>query len=218
MEEIDLKLGNREIAGRFNLENFLESHKWPFFAALSGLILVGLGFWGILRLNQPEEKIEIISSEENAEQELKKTIFVDIEGAVMQPGVYELPAESRINDLLIKAGGLAGLADRDWVAKNLNLAQKLIDGAKIYVPERSETPRIHQIGGGVGQTTSSNIKSLININTASIAELDTLWGIGQATAQKITAGRPYQAIEELQTRKIVNANVWKAIKDKISVY
>jgi len=58
----------------------------------------------------------------------------------------------------------------------------------------------------------------ININTASEAELDMLWGIGPATAQKVISGRPYQKTEDLLNKKIVKTNVWEEIKDKISVY
>jgi competence protein ComEA len=130
---------------------------------------------------------------------------------VQKPGVYELKSGSRINDLLILAGGLSAEASREWVSQNMNLAQKLTDGAKVYIPVKPET-RNSQLANR--QTANAKI----NINTASASQLDTLWGIGPATAQKVISGRPYQAIEELLTRKIVKSNVWEAIRDKITVY
>jgi len=135
-------------------------------------------------------------------------LVVEISGEIQKPGVYNLTSGSRINDLLIAAGGLSVNADRDWVVKNVNLAQKLTDGAKIFIPAVGEN----------SQTDNQAVEGKININTASEAELDMLWGIGPATAQKVISGRPYQKTEDLLNKKIVKTNVWEEIKDKISVY
>ena len=113
------------------LEAFLEKNKWQVSLVLLGVILLGLGVLGSNLRGQREEGIEILPAVEEESNE----IFVDIQGAVASPGVYQLAAGSRVNDLLIKAGGLSGGADRDWVAKNINLAQKLADGVKIYILE-----------------------------------------------------------------------------------
>jgi len=88
------------------------------------------------------------------------------------------------------------------------LAQKLTDGAKIFIPAVGEN----------SQTDNQAVEGKININTASEAALDMLWGIGPATAQKVISGRPYQKTEDLLNKKIVKTNVWEEIKDKISVY
>lgn len=61
-----------------------------------------------------------------------KAMLVDIEGAVAKPGIYKLPLGSKIQDVLIIAGGLSAKADREYLAKNFNLATKLTDGAEIY--------------------------------------------------------------------------------------
>ena len=112
------------------LDSFLEKYKWQASLLLLGVIFIGLGVLGTNFIQQREEGIEILTEADTESGE----IWVDIQGAVAKPGVYQLPSGSRINDLLILAEGLSAEADRDWVAKNLNLAQKLIDGVKIYIP------------------------------------------------------------------------------------
>ena len=202
------------------LEQFLQANKFSVFLAVLGLIVLGIGVLSMKVLSPGDSQIEILTQESQESGE-EGTILVDCAGAVQKPGVYELKSGSRVNDLLIMAGGLSAEADRGWVSHNMNLAQKLADGVKIFIPARNE------ISGGVAndQRDLSNLGSvagtatgLININTASASQLDTLWGVGPATAEKIIAGRPYQKIEELQTKKIVKSNVWEAIKDKITVY
>ena len=186
--------------------------KPSFLFLLLGIILLGLGFLGFkLFTFDSGPRVEILGEAQEETTAEGGKITVEASGEVIKPGVYELPEGSRVNDLLVTAGGLSAMADRDWVTKNLNLAQKLADGTKIYVPNKSirvEDPA----SGGVKQG------SKININAASESELDRLWGVGPATAQKIISGRPYLRIEELLEKKIVKSNVWEAIKDKISLY
>ncbi len=191
-----------------DLDSFLQKFKIPLIFGLFGLLFLGLGFLTFKFFLNQEEPIKIISQEE---RQSEKTMMIDLEGAVEKPGVYELQAGSRINDLLVKAGGLSAKADREWVAKNLNLAQKLTDGAKIYIPTKQE------INNGKSKVLAG-AEDKTNLNTASAAELDKLWGIGPATAQKIIESRPYQKIEDLINKKIVKSNVWEAIKDQITVY
>jgi len=208
MREVAVKLTDREIQGRFNWEELLERYKFVLLAALLGLILLGLGILGFLKINQPENKVEIISSAEKS----PSSIFADIEGAVQKPGVYELSFGSRLQDLLVAAGGLSAEADRVWVEKNLNRAQKIKDGDKFYIPKSGE--------GNIGNTGSPAVMVAtgININTASKSELETLWGVGPATAQKIIDNRPYQDVDDLLKRKILNANVFQKIASQLRVY
>lgn len=197
------------------IDNFLKSNKLTIGILLLGIILLGTGILGFKIFNFKDSQVEVqVLGEENQGNSNKEELVVEVSGEVQEPGVYKLPAGSRINDLLVTAGGLSADADRGWVAKNVNLAQKLTDGAKIYVPSKTQNSLLRPANGG----TSAGQANLININIASEAELDTLWGIGPATAQKIISGRPYQKIEELLTKKVVKSNVWEEIKDKISVY
>lgn len=200
------------------MEKFIEENKWIIGLVLAGIILIGLGVLGfkIFDFNSSQPKVEILGETEVGSGKLEAgnemgngtmdrvKITVEAAGEVIKPGVYEMAIDSRVNDLLIIAGGLSVEADREWVSKNINLAQKLSDGVKIFVPSKNEMG-------------SAKLEK-INVNTASEAELDTLWGVGEATAKKIIESRPYQKPEELLQKKIVKSNVWEAIKDKISVY
>jgi len=203
-------------------EKLIDKYKVQLVFVLGGLILLGLGVI-FFRLNSADKpKIEIISPDFS---QPSTTIFVDIEGAVQNPGVYELPVNSRINDLLIRAGGLSAAADRDWVSKNINLAQKLQDGVKIYIPSQKEVrqfggPGLSTVGEGGGQVAgvSGLAAGKININTASQTQLESLWGIGEKRAADIIANRPYQSIDELVTKAKIPKSVVEKIKDKIAIY
>jgi len=201
-------------------EGVIEKYKIQLGIGLGGLILLGLGMI-FFRLNSVDKpKIEIVSSDSS---QSAATIFVDIQGAVQNPGVYELPANSRINDLLIRAGGLSASADREWVSKNINLAQKLQDSSKIYIPSQKEVrqfggPALSTTAGGEVAGISGTIAGKININTASQAQLESLWGIGEKRAADIIANRPYQSIEELVTKAKIPKSVVEKIKEKITIY
>jgi competence protein ComEA len=167
--------------------------------------------------------IEIESQDERVlgQETAKKTIFVDISGAVQKPDVYELPENSRLRDGLVAAGGLSEDANRDYFALNYNLARLLQDGEKIYVPKMGDktiASGANQASGGVipGQTSQvSTSGNQININTASTSELDKLPGVGPVTADKIIDGRPYASIDELLTKKAVTKSVFEKIKNSI---
>jgi competence protein ComEA len=149
-----------------------------------------------------------------------QTLMADISGEVVKPGVYELSLGSRVNDLLILAGGLSAKADRDWVETNLNKAQKLKDGDKVYIPLVNETTsaKAVEVMSGVVSGNSTTVSSKININLATLAELDTLWGVGQITAQKIVDNRPYQKIEDLVSKKVISQSTFQKISSQLSVY
>lgn len=184
---------------------------------LAGVLLMGIGVIsaGMIANKMVESGVEEIVEMEK-EEEGDGEVFVDVAGAVIQPGLYQLSEGGRINDALVAAGGLSENADRDWFSKNINLAQKLTDGVKIYVLSLGEI--VKSDGQAAGQVSGAAVTDKININTASAAELDRLWGVGPATAEKIIGGRPYGSVEELLTRKIVNSNVYERCKDKVSVY
>ena len=128
------------------------------------------------------------------------TIFVDVEGAVAEPGIRELPAGSRIADAIAAAGGYASDADLDAAATAINLAQPLSDGEQVRVPRIGETlpgpdasPPAVAGGAGGGATTG-----LVDLNTATPEELEALPGIGAVTVQKIVAARQEQPFASLQ--------------------
>jgi|SRR3989344_1423165 len=190
----------------------------PIVLGLVGLILLGYGLIGLIASSSSDDiVIEKASTSSNNTNVSSGNIFADIEGAVVSPGVYSLPKDSRIKDLIIKAGGLSENADREWFAKNVNLALRLTDGSKLYIISKGEAGTTIQVSG---QTfgSSTSLSGLININSATEKELDSLPGIGPATTSKIIQNRPYQAIEDLIDKKIVSSKVFEGIKDKISIF
>lgn len=184
-----------------------------------GMIFLGVGLIQLLVHKDSAVKIESASDVKGATtvKEVATKISIDIEGAVIKPGVYDLNSTARLKDALAAAGGLSDEADREYVAKGLNLAQRLSDGVKIYIPSVGEKVEASVSSVSTGNV-SSNPSGSININSASQSELEALPGIGPVTAGKIIGGRPYSDINELLSRKIVGSSVFGKIKDQISVF
>lgn len=175
---------------------------------LGGVLLIAGGLVAY-RGSKDSERVEIIT--EGTEKTEGTEIIVDVAGAVERAGVYRLKAGARINEALIAAGGLAEEADRVWVARYVNLAQAVPDGAKIYIPATD---------GGGNNPINTNYQlsnERININTASANELDSLWGIGAKRAADIIANRPYQNTEELMAKAGIPKNVYERIREKITI-
>lgn len=179
----------------------------PILVGSLGIVLILLGFMQILVKNEDESGLVLEKAAES-----KQEIVVDLEGALMNPGVYHLSSNSRMVDALAAAGGLSESADRVWVEKNINLAKKISDGLKIYIPREGE-----EVASEVVIADTSEVSSgMINMNSASSSELESLPGVGQVTAQKIIDGRPYSAIEDILTKKIVGNATYEKIKTSIS--
>ncbi len=189
---------------REKLKGFKKFKREYFFVGLVivGVFLIIFGLTAGKNLFNKEPEVVFESSLGERKGEF---LTVDVAGAVERPGVYQLPYNSRRQDALITAGGLGAKADRNYVAKYINLAQKVTDGEKIYVPWENQENR-----EGKGDK--------ININTAATMELESLPGVGTVTAGKIIQNRPYQNVSELVSKKVVAASVLEKIKDRLSVY
>jgi competence protein ComEA len=105
-------------------------------------------------------------------------LVVDVTGAVARPGVYRLPAGSRVDDAVRRAGGATGRAELEAV----NLAARLADGQQVVVPERGP-------GGTVASAAGADEEGPISLGTATVEQLDTIDGIGPVTAEDIVEYR-----------------------------
>lgn len=198
-------------------EEFFFKNRYLLLLILIGLILVGLGvlfFQG--RRNLSGTRVEVLDSTTESQNAFPE-IVAEISGQIEKPGVYKLPNNSRVEDLIVTAGGFSVGVDREWIAKNLNRAARVSDGQKVYIPKIGESEK------GIAPTTSDNgggvVKSnLININTADLKTLDTLPGIGPVYGQNIIEHRPYSAIEDLLSKGVLKQSVYEKIKNKITVY
>lgn len=147
-------------------------------------------------------------------------IIVHITGEVKKEGVIHLNKGDRIIDAIKKAGGETKQADLSQV----NLAYELQDGQKIYIPNKNEKISEYIVGGN-GNTNINSINSKeetkVNINTANQSELDSLPGIGPATAQKIIEYRNqngnFKKIEDLQNVKGIGQAKYEEIRNNIEV-
>ena len=161
------------------------------------------------------------SNETNTLEEEKNEIVVHITGAIKQEGVYKLEENSRVTDIVELAGGLREDADMS----KINLALILEDGMKINIPsinENLEESEDKVVENTIDINKSENNKTKkININTASKEELDTLPGIGEATAQKIIEYRnkngKFSNIEEIKEVSGIGDSKFEKIKDYIKV-
>lgn len=174
--------------------------------------------------------IIVISEDQiSANNEIESELSVHITGAVKTPGVYGLDPESILQDLVDKAGGFSDEVDQEYITQQLNLAQRVADGQKIYIPARADGNEVNTNSGDGGEllVAKSNVSSngktenpsagLISINQASTSELETLTGVGAKRAEAIVAGRPYQTLEELLTKKIIGETVFKEILAQIKL-
>lgn len=198
----------------------LKQYALPLVLIFFGLICLG---YGLISFRKPVQSVQApplasVKEQNTSPQPPVPTatarITIDIEGAVLKPGVYTLAGGSRVQDALVVSGGLSGKADRQTVAKSLNLASKLTDGTKLYIPFSGEQVVLSSATQGEGGEQQGGV---MNINLAGADALDTLPGVGAVTAQKIIAGRPYQSVDELVQKKIVGPKVFDQIKDKITV-
>ncbi|MBN2101218.1 ComEA family DNA-binding protein [Candidatus Dojkabacteria bacterium] len=138
---------------------------------------------------------------------------VDITGAVVNSGLYCLPKNSNVGDLIDMAGGFSGDVCNRWVLRELNRAAAVEPNSKVYVPF-SEDPECSSelISEGEGSEIGDG---KVSINDASVSELETLTGVGPSTAKKIVEGRPYTSLEDLMNVKGIGQATFDELKDQI---
>jgi competence protein ComEA len=142
---------------------------------------------------------------------------VYVVGQVKAPGVYRLPATARVEDAVSSAGGATAKAD----LAAINLASKVTDGQQIIVPKHGQQSAV--VGGGpvVGSAAASAPDAQIDLNNATTEQLDTLDGVGPATAKKILAYRaqhgPFKSVSELAQIPGIGPKKLAAMKPRLRV-
>lgn len=187
------------------------------------LVILGIGInFKDQFLVKNETKIESLKQSEVKQVQVIKDIkeisevVVDVAGEVIKPGVYHLKNDDRIDGALIAAGGLSAKADRVWVDQNLNKAEKLFDGQKIYIPKIGESSSNYKV-----LSSSSGMSKVIRINSASLEELDRLNGVGPAIAQRIIDYRVenggFKTVDEIKLVPGIGDKMFEKIKNEIQL-
>lgn len=191
--------------------------KWLGLVAIIGTLLF-LVFW---KTNQSVERTPITMNVQEKEiekkgkpkisdtKEQKRTIIIDVKGAVSKEGVYEMKEGDRVKDAVQKAGGFLSEVDM----KKVNLAQIVQDQMLLYIPSKNESEQ--------GVLTSSEEDGKIRINTAAKEQLEKITGIGSRKAESILKYReehgPFQKIEDLLEIDGIGAKSLEKIKDQIII-
>jgi competence protein ComEA len=190
---------------------------------LTGLILVlvvtlgGAGLWYVRSLPRPVTIAESISPPSETEAETSPSpstapVVVDVAGWVRRPGVYEFHEGDRVIDAIGRAGGARHGAE----LAVLNLAALLVDGSQILVPRP----------GGTAVSTSTGLPgapgtALVNVNTATAADLEELPGIGEVLAAAIVTYRtehgPFASVDQLEDVSGIGPSTLEDIRDLVTV-
>lgn len=148
----------------------------------------------------------------SGEPDAEEAVVVDVTGAVNAPDVIELPAGARVADAIAAAGGLAADAD----VRQVNRAEPLSDGAKVHIPRQGEDAAARSVDA---PGMDGEAAGLVNINTASAEELDSLPGVGPSTAASIIKERedngPFSTAEDLMRVSGIGEKRFAQLKDAI---
>ena len=216
-------------------------------ASAFGVIVMVVGVWWVARVPPPppESSIQFASSTiavglvapglgnvaSPASAAARITIYVS--GEVVKPGVYVLLPTARIIDALQAAGGATSAADLVVV----NLAAPLVDAAQVFIPRIGSTPRVKLprpraginlptagstvIGGGSGSESGSAVSGIVDLNSASLSDLDSLPGVGPSTAQAIidyrVANGPYASVDDLLKVRGIGPSKLAAMRVRVRV-
>lgn len=187
------------------------------------IILVGRGMMD----SSTKEKVMVTNAVNTTRVEETTTMmpqncYVDIKGEVLRPGVYEFSCESRIQEVIKKAGGFTEEADET----KINLAQKITDQMQMIVPnvnskqEGGVTEGNSEKGNSSNTTPSNSKQGTVNINTATLEELQTIKGIGKKKAEAILQYRkehgPFRTKEDLLEVKGIGKKALEAIESQVT--
>lgn len=190
------------------LTRYWQTYRVPIVLGLVSTLFIIVSLTILIKSVQTTTPITFSSDEASVAGAMRGSdLMVDIAGGVAKPGVYSLPAGSRVEDAIVAAGGLSDEADADLLAQIVNRAAKLSDGAKIYIPTLT------------GWNPANTVAGLhpVSINAASQQELEALTGIGPATAKKIISGRPYTDLYELVANKAMGQALFEKLKGQLTL-
>ena len=211
-------------------------------ASAFGVVVMVVGVWWVVRVPPPPPEASIpfatttlasplglLPGEVITSPDVSSQITVYVSGEVMKPGVYVLLATARVIDALQAAGGTTNQADLVVV----NLAAPLVDAAQVFFPRKGSTPhatlpRPHagvnlpiagsSNGAGAGATSATGI---VDINSATLSDLDALPGVGPSTAQAIidyrVANGPYSSVEDLLNVRGIGPSKLAAMRARVRV-
>ena len=173
------------------------------------LFLSGCGRGDDISLNL--EGTETVSYVNANPEVISEKMYVYACGEVVRPGVYAVSGNTRVFEVIERAGGLSGNAD----AGSINLAETVSDGQKVCVPSKN------RLSDGSQGTAAEADDGLVNINMADETELMTLTGVGQSRAQAIIAYREehgsFGSIEDIKKVTGIKDGLFSKIKDQIKV-
>ena len=187
------------------------------------IILVGRG----MMASSMKEKVMVTNAVNTTRVEETTTMmpqncYVDIKGEVLRPGVYEFSCESRLQEVIKKAGGFTEEADQT----KINLAQKITDQMQIVVPNlrSKQEGEVTEENSGKGSSSSTNPshskQGTVNINAATLEELQTIKGIGKKKAEAILQYRkehgPFRTKEDLLQVKGIGKKALEAIESQVT--
>jgi len=151
-------------------------------------------------------------------------ITVDIEGAVVAPGVRQLEAGSLVGEAINLAGGLSAEADLQLIASKINKAAVLKDHQQLYLPVLGEKGAVSTVPSGIGSAATPGTQTageLVNLNTATAEQLDALPGVGPSTAQKILQYREdhggFSDVSDLQQVSGIGDAKFNQLKDLVTI-
>ncbi|HEM6341434.1 TPA: helix-hairpin-helix domain-containing protein [Streptococcus suis] len=209
----------------------LKEYKWQIaLPAVAGLLMAMFlifsqsaksdqtGLTDFPQLEQTSSSSDLVEETSTEASEEPTQLVVDVKGAVAKPGLYTLEADARVNDAVEAAGGLTSQAD----PKSINLAQKLSDEAVVYVASKDEDISV------VASTTASSAMSqeekntsLVNLNTATEADLQTISGIGSKRAADIIAYREanggFKSVDDLNNVSGIGDKTMESIRPYVTV-
>ncbi len=207
------------------------------FTTAGGVLCVALGAWWVLRVPPPppESKITFATTSVSPSGGSNNSgvagnltfIRVHIAGEVLRPGVYQLPGTARVVDAVDAAGGPTALADVDVI----NLAAALFDAAQVFVPRRGSVvsrapiprpmPGVNAPPSPNANTPEGASSTRININTATMSDLDTLSGVGPSTAKAIidyrTKNGPFGSVDDLLNVRGIGPAKLDAMREQVTV-